>query len=81
MENGYNSHVGERQRMLIASGLLKKEAKIFLFDEATSNLDAHTERDIIEELEDIMAGKTAIFCAHRLSLIINVDNILVLSYG
>lgn len=37
---------GERQRVLIARGLLKKNAKIFLFDEATSNLDAYTEKEI-----------------------------------
>lgn len=60
---------------------MKKNAKIFLFDEATSNLDAHTERDITEELDEMMVGKTVIYCAHRLSSIINVDNIFVLSDG
>jgi len=72
---------GERQRLLIARGLLKKDAKIYLFDEATSNLDSHTERDITEELDEIMVGKTVIFCAHRLSSIINVDKIFVLANG
>jgi ATP-binding cassette subfamily B protein len=90
MEDGYNSKVGdlggklsggERQRILIARALLKKDAKIFLFDEATSNLDAHTERDISDELDEILAGKTVIFCAHRLSSIVNVDNIFVLADG
>jgi len=60
MEHGYDTQVGdlgsklsggERQRMLIARGLLKKDAKIFLFDEATSNLDAHTEAEITGELD------------------------------
>ena len=37
---------GERQRVLIARGLLKKDARIYLFDEATSSLDAYTEREI-----------------------------------
>ena len=60
---------------------MKKDAKIFLFDEATSNLDSHTERDITEALEEIMVGKTVIYCAHRLSSIISVDKIFVLADG
>jgi phosphonate transport system ATP-binding protein len=64
---------GERQRILIARGLLKKDAKIFLFDEATSSLDAYTEKQITGELDKLMKGKTVIYCAHRLSSIINVD--------
>ena len=90
MEQGYNSKVGdlgsklsggERQRILIARAILKKDARIFLFDEATSNLDAHTERDITDELDELLAGKTVIYCAHRLSSIVNVDNIFVLADG
>lgn len=90
MENGYDSNVGElgaklsggeRQRVLIARGLLKADAKIFLFDEATSNLDSYHEKEITQELDRIMKGKTAIFCAHRLSSIINVDRIHVLKDG
>ena len=59
MPDGYNTKVGdlgsilsggERQRILIARSLLKKEAKIFLFDEATSNLDSKVEKEIIDEL-------------------------------
>lgn len=72
---------GERQRILIARGLLKKDAKIFLFDEATSSLDAQTEKLITGELDKIMKGKTVIYCAHRLSSIINVDKIHVLKQG
>jgi ABC-type multidrug transport system fused ATPase/permease subunit len=90
MEHGYESQVGdlgsklsggERQRMLIARGLLKKDAKIFLFDEATSNLDAHTEAAITGELDVMMKGKTVIYSAHRLSSIINVDRIHVCKNG
>ncbi len=72
---------GERQRILIARGLLKKDAQIYLFDEATSNLDAKTEKEIIEWLEVVMKGKTVVYCAHRLSSIINVDKIHVVSHG
>jgi ATP-binding cassette subfamily B protein len=52
-----------------------------LFDEATSNLDSFTEKEIASELDEIMKGKTAIYCAHRLSSIINVDKIHVLEDG
>merc|ERR1712178_138270 len=72
---------GERQRILIARGLLKKDAKIFLFDEATSSLDAYTEKTITGRLDKMMKGKTVIYCAHRLSSIINVDKIHVLKNG
>ncbi len=72
---------GERQRILIARALSKKDAKIFLFDEATSNLDSHIERDLTDELDDMMINKTVIYCAHRLSSIVNVDNILVMADG
>ena len=72
---------GERQRVLIARGLLKKEAQIFLFDEATSSLDAYTEKQITGQLDTLMKGKTVIYCAHRLSSIINVDKIHVLKGG
>ena len=59
MPDGYNTKVGdlgsilsggERQRILIARSLLKKDAKIFLFDEATSNLDSKVEKEIIDGL-------------------------------
>ena len=90
MPDGYKTQVGdlgsklsggERQRVLIARGLLKPEAEIFLFDEATSNLDANTEQSIMKELEHMMRGKTVIYCAHRLSSIVNVDKIHVVKDG
>lgn len=90
MKSGYATQVGdlgsklsggERQRILIARGLLKKNAQIFLFDEATSNLDAVTEKALTTELETLLKGKTVIYCAHRLSSITNVDRIHVLKDG
>ena len=86
LSKGYESTVGElgsklsggeRQRIIIARGLLKK-ASIFLFDEATSSLDATNEKLIVQELRDILRGKTVIYCAHRLTSIINCDNIIVM---
>lgn len=52
-----------------------------MFDEATSNLDSYTEKEITDHLDQIMKGKTVIYCAHRLSSIINVDKIHVLKDG
>ena len=71
---------GERQRVLIARGLLKK-AEIFLFDEATSNLDSQTEKRIVDEMRDILKGKTVILCAHRLTSIADADKIIVMGDG
>lgn len=90
MEGGYETQVGdlgsklsggERQRVLIARALLKKNSEIFLFDEATSNLDSHIERDLTDCLDEVLANKTVIYCAHRLSSIVNVDNIFVMADG
>jgi ABC-type multidrug transport system fused ATPase/permease subunit len=78
---GGNLSGGERQRVIIARSLLKKEAQIFLFDEATSALDARTEMEIANELDQIMAGKTVLYCAKRLSSIKNVQTIHVLKDG
>lgn len=52
-----------------------------MFDEATSSLDAVTEKAITAELDILMKGKTVVYCAHRLSSIINVDTINVLKDG
>lgn len=90
MEQGYDTQVGdlgsklsggERQRILIARALLKKDSEIFLFDEATSNLDPHIEKEIADCLDTLLREKTVIYCAHRLSSIINVDNIFVMANG
>jgi len=71
---------GERQRILIARGLLKK-AEIFLFDEATSNLDSHNEKLIVSEINQMLKGKTVILCAHRLTSIADADKIIVMGNG
>ena len=72
---------GERQRVLVARGLLKKDAQIFLFDEATSNLDPKTEKSMTQQLQEMLKGKTVIYCAHRLSSIMGVEKIHVLADG
>ena len=89
MEQGYESLVGERgvklsggqrQRIAIARVLLKN-APILVMDEATSSLDSITERFIQEKLDDIMAGKTVLVVAHRLSTVAHLDRILVFDSG
>ena len=89
MPDGYDTHVGdlggklsggERQRILIARALLK-DFDILLLDEATSSLDSKNEKFIIERLEKELVGKTVIYCAHRLSSIMNCDNIIVMGDG
>lgn len=89
LEYGYETTVGERglklsggqrQRLAIARGFLKNSSVIIL-DEATSALDSATERDIQESLLELMAGKTTIVIAHRLSTLKYMDRILVFDKG
>lgn len=71
---------GQRQRLAIARALLKN-APILILDEATSELDAESERLVQKALSNLMAGRTVIVIAHRLSTVRRADNIVVLEDG
>lgn len=79
-ENGANLSGGQRQRLAIARAMLKKP-DILILDEATSNLDAITERALDRTIHEFAKDMTTIFIAHRLSTIKNCDKIYVLDKG
>ena len=89
LEHGYDTEVGERgvqlsagQRQLVAfARALVADPRILVLDEATSNVDVHTESLIEDGLRRLVAGRTAIVIAHRLSTIRNAGRIMVLEDG
>jgi ATP-binding cassette subfamily B protein/subfamily B ATP-binding cassette protein MsbA len=79
-ERGATLSGGQRQRLTIARAILK-DAPILILDEPTSALDAVTERQVMEALERLMAGRTTLVIAHRLSTIRRADRIVTLDQG
>ncbi len=79
-ELGVRLSGGERQRIAIARALLK-DAPILVLDEATSSLDSESERSVQEALEVLMANRTTLVIAHRLSTVRRADRIMVIEHG
>ncbi len=79
-EDGGNISKGQKQLLTIARAMLY-DAKMLILDEATSNVDTGTERQVQTAMRDLMRGKTCFTIAHRLSTIQHADNILVVNHG
>ena len=78
--DGHGLSTGQRQRLFIARAAYK-DAKYLFLDEATNSLDAANERSIMEKLQSFFEGRTVVVVAHRLSTVMNADNIVVLDRG
>jgi ABC-type multidrug transport system fused ATPase/permease subunit len=79
-ERGVRMSGGQRQRLAIARALIR-DPRILVLDEATSALDSHTEREILDTLDDVAKGRTVISITHRLAIAAAADYIFVLEQG
>ena len=79
-ENGVNFSGGQRQRLAVARALLH-DTPIYIFDEATSNIDIESENAIMEQIKELARNKTVILISHRLANVAGADGIYVLRQG
>ena len=79
-ENGINFSGGQRQRLAVARALLH-DTPIYIFDEATSNIDIESENAIMEQIKELARNKTVILISHRLANVAGANGIYVLRQG
>ena len=79
-EKGANFSGGQRQRLALARALLH-DSPVYIFDEATSNIDVESENDIMAQIHILAKEKTVILISHRLANTVKADRIYVLSDG
>ncbi len=79
-ENGSNLSGGQRQRLALARALLH-DSPVYIFDEATSNIDVESENDIMDQIQELAKGRTVILISHRLANVVNAHQIYVLDQG
>lgn len=80
LEKASNLSGGQRQRLALARAILH-DSRIYIFDEATSNIDVESENDIMQQIYSLAKTKTVILISHRLANVVNADNIYVLENG
>jgi len=80
LEQGANFSGGQRQRLALARALLHNSS-VYIFDEATSNIDVESENIILDTIHSLSKTKTVILIAHRLANVVSADNIYVLKEG
>ncbi|SEF91394.1 ATP-binding cassette, subfamily C [Butyrivibrio sp. Su6] len=79
-ENAGNLSGGQRQRLALARALLH-DSRVYIFDEATSNIDVESEEDILNEIKKLSKIKTIIMITHRLANVVSADRIFCLESG
>jgi subfamily B ATP-binding cassette protein MsbA len=79
-KGGITMSVGQKQRLTIARAILNKPA-VIIMDEATSSLDTESEMAIQEAMKTVLRGRTSVVVAHRLSTIVEADQIVVMDHG
>lgn len=79
-EKGGNLSGGQCQRLALARALLH-DSPVYIFDEATSNIDVESENDIMREIHRLAKERTVILISHRLANVVEADNIYVLDKG
>lgn len=79
-ERGINLSGGQKQRATLARAIARDPA-ILVLDDALSAVDTHTEREILDRLQDVLAGRTSVLVSHRATAVMGADQVLVLENG